>query len=255
MKIQPALLAFILATLTLLLPPAAHAQTTQFTGATSSDWQTGTNWDNGVPTSANPTSINLTADALLSGGTAATANTGGNRTITNPMNFAASEFGQVNLGAVTSGTLRVTGSIDQPAANLIVASSTGRNASLDITGSVSVAGSLIGFGDNSVGIASVTGGTWDNSGVLVVGAFGNGTIEISSGGALTSDGGVLGLTDTGEGTVRVTSGSWVNSSVLGIGESGIGTLEVSGTGSVSSTIAVLGFSDTAMGTATVSGGT
>jgi len=175
---------------------------------------------------------------------------------TGRLTFSGSNSGDIGT-FIDAGTLAVTGTINHPGGTFVVANGAASDGTLEISsgGSVTTDVGFVGFGDNSIGLATVTDGTWTNADTLTIGAFGNGTLEISNTGLVTSDSGILGLTVDSSGTARVSGSSWTNSSALIIGESGTGLLEVSGIGSVSNTLGVIGGDTTSIGTASISGGT
>jgi outer membrane autotransporter protein len=255
-----------------LLP--AHAQI--WTGNTSSDWFTGTNWVGGaIPTPAtsatldtivpNPTVVNgpgaqaldLTVGASFTG--ALTIGAGG--TVSNT-------DGSLGFSAGSTGTVTVTGAgaTWTNSGNLFV----GRNATgtLNIAGGGTVSnvfghvGGCSGCSTSAVGTVTVNGAgsTWTNSAALIVGDSGTGQVTISGGGQVLTGaaGGFLGNSPGATGTMAVTGAgsAWNISGQLVVGGflgPASGSLTVQNGGTVTNTEGSVGYASGSTGTATVSG--
>jgi T5SS/PEP-CTERM-associated repeat protein len=157
---------------------ATRAQTTNWTGAISSNWFNASNWDNGVPgaTSATINTVNPNPTVVAAAGALAqslnvgTPNGLGNLTITNGGTLTT--FGGVNIGTgFGRGDVTVTG----PGSQLFV-----------INSGVQV-GSGVG---NGIGTLTVTNGGFVNGQILgppqIIAVGGGGVFS----GALIGDGGV-----------------------------------------------------------------
>ena len=194
--LRVALLAIAsLAALLAAVQPGA-AQTTNWTGATSNDWFTSTNWDNGVPLGTavidNPTNNPVTIgahnpNAVAFGVTVGDAATG-SLTVSGGGTLSNSNFLHVGNGATGVGTVTVTG-----------------------------ANSFMGNSDGEIGVS------------------GTGTLNLQNGGTANfNDGLTLGLNPGSNGTVNVDGGTLsVTGAQIFIGSGGTGTLTVSNGGSVS----------------------
>ena len=252
----------------------AHAQI--WTGNTSSDWFTGTNWvGNAIPTPAtsatldtvvpNPTVVNaagaqaldLTVGASFTG--ALTIGAGG--TVSNgdgSLGFSAGSTGTVTVNGA-GATWTNTG-------NLFV----GRNATgtlnIDSGGTVSSVfghvGGCAGCSTNAFGSATVNGAgsTLTSTSALIVGDSGTGQFTISGGGRVITGaaGGFLGNSPGASGTMTVTGAgsAWNNSGQLVVGGflgPAFGSLTVQNGGTVTNTEGNIGYASGATGTATVSG--
>ena len=201
----------------ILLPAVpAIAATKTWTGATNSDWGTGTNWSGaGAPASADSANINLTSGPLVSTTTAVAA--------------------IVNVGNSANGSLTISGGGVLTDASVNIGFSSG------IAGTTTVSG---------------TGSSWSNSGTLTIGVTGTGTLNIISGGTVSNTLGRIGLNATSTGTVTVsgTGSAWTNSASLIVGSTGTGTLNIQSGGAVSSaTGTTIGNVAGSTGTATVDG--
>jgi T5SS/PEP-CTERM-associated repeat protein/autotransporter-associated beta strand protein len=183
---------------------SGYAQT-RWTGATSSDWFAGSNWNTGVaPTAGDDIELNTIASnrTVISGGAAVGT-------------FLA--IGSNATGALTiqnNGTLSITGAD--------VGNRAGANGTATITG----AGSI-----------------WTNSGLLSIGTDGTGALTIANGATVSNTNGFIGFATGSQGAVTVTGAgsSWVNSTAIFIGRLGTGSLVLSD----GSTVSVAGGSGTA----------
>jgi fibronectin-binding autotransporter adhesin len=248
-----ALVCSVIATVQIAALRPAQAQS-NWTGSTSNDWFTGSNWQGGVPTPGtvavldtivpNPTAVNTAgAQALAlvvgesftgaltisSGGTVLTGASGG---------FLGNSPG-------STGTVTVTdpGSIWNISGQLVVGGFLGPafgSLTVQNGGAVTNTEGSIGFASGSTGTATVSGAgaTWTNSGDLYIGRNGTGTLNITSGGTVSNAvgrvGGCAGCSTTAVGTVTVSGAgtTWTNSAGLAIGASGTGQVTIAGGGKV-----------------------
>jgi len=189
-----------------LAATSARAQTTNWTGAASSDWFTAGNWTAGVPNAA----LNATIDTTTPNATVIAA----------PGAMAQ----RVDVGRLATGMLTIE---------------SGGTLSDGM-------GAVGGQAGTSRGVVTVTGpgSTWTNTGSLQVGGNSTGTLTIAGGATVTSVGGAIGLGGAGfgsQGTVVVTGqgSSWSSSPGIEVGTlGGTGTLTVADGGTVSGPIFV-----------------
>lgn len=170
--------------LSLSLPAAAQ----NWTGATSTDWTDGANWDSGVvPTDLTLVNIDTTSPnpAVLGVNGAATGFTDG-----------------LAIGRATAGQLTVqSGSVLTSDGNVVIGVLSG-NGTLTVTGG----GSRF----------NATAGTF-----LLVANGGTGTLNIENGGAVTAQGGITVATAASDsGTLNINSGGTLETTALRIGFSG-----------------------------------
>ncbi len=260
--------ALVLGSAALAASPA-FAQDT-WTGATSNDWFTGTNWADGTaPTAADNVVINISdasapviaAGAAVSGTVDVGAVGTGQLIIASGATLTSSGGPQSRLGvaAGTAGTAIVTGNGSRW--NLGHALIVGREGTGDLSvasgGQVASTLGVVGDLAGSTGFALVFGANsrWDNAGALFVGNFGTGTLTVGNGGAVTSGvGGIGGGADAvGTVTVEGANSSWTVTNALNVGNFGRGTLSIEDGGTVVSNEANLGLSAGGSGTVTVSG--
>jgi outer membrane autotransporter protein len=249
-----ALACAVIATVQIVAFVPAHAQTF-WSGTTSSDWFTGSNWVGGtIPTTAadaildtivpNPTVVNAPGaqalDLVVGGlGTGAlTIGSGG--TVSNNVGHVG---GCSGCPTTTFGTVIVSGAgatWTNSAGLAIGDSSTGQltiaNGGKVLTGST---GGFIGVRPGATGTVTVTdpGSTWNITDQLVVGGFlgpASGTLIIQNGGAVTSTAGTIGFSSGSTGAVSVTGtgSTWTSSGNVTVGLAGTGTLTVAGGGAV-----------------------
>ena len=238
----------------------ATAQDNSWTGSTSADWNTATNWSLGnVPTAQNaivdsaPANIATISadipatpnDIVVRGGgrldhVAGTAGTGGGSWMFIGQNDTA---GTYNLADTNSAGSGITG----------FAQGTG---SLNATGNL-----LIGaFGDNRTGTVRVnTSGTLAVSGELFVGDSTNsaGTFDLESGTVTVNNKTLIG-NNNGVGVVVQAGGTFTMSSELYIGNENAGasgTYTLSGTGALNVANEVVVGRESGTGTLNVDGGT
>jgi T5SS/PEP-CTERM-associated repeat protein len=242
-----------------LFAPAMPAQAqTIWTGATSTDWFTPSNWFPAVvPTAGTNVSIdtvNPNPTVIGSGVAASTVIFVGNQdtgqlTIQGGATLASGPS-VVGVLAGSQGTVTVTGGSTWSTTVFVVGSLGSSSGTLTIEngGHVSSSGlSTIGRLSGAQGTVTVTGSIWDASGGLVVGDQGIGMLTVSDSGLVTSTGGAIGgfivNSGTGQGTVTVTgAGSlWFNSGNLSVGNVGsTGTLIIANGGAVRNSLGIIG---------------
>jgi T5SS/PEP-CTERM-associated repeat protein len=243
----------------------AYAQPS-WTGATSTDWFTGTNWNTGVvPTAADLVILNtITPNPTFVTGGAAVANilfvaqtgTGALTIVNGTMNITGADIGQ---GVGSQGTARVTGvGSTWTNSNLLSVGTNGTGTlTIENGGVVSNVNGFVGFATGSQGAVTVmgAGSTWTNSGSLSVGNGGTGTLTVASGGVVSSaNGGFIGSITGSQGAVTVTGAgsAWTNGGLLSVGNDGTGALAVGNGGVVTSGLLTVGQSGT--GTVTIGNG-
>ncbi|MGA7454669.1 MAG: autotransporter domain-containing protein [Rhodoplanes sp.] len=200
-----------MAALGLALLATTPSRAIDWTGFTSSDWFTPTNWNpNGVPTLADSVFLNIVAPnpTVLSG--------------------APASINQLAVGQTGTGQLTIAnGGVLTSTIGTDIGNQAGSNGTLTVTGA---------------------GSTLINGGLLSVGTLGTGTLTIENGGMVSNGGfgGFIGYGAGSQGTVTVTgSGSiWNSSPALRVGGStlntnfvppgpGTGTLTIADGGTVS----------------------
>jgi T5SS/PEP-CTERM-associated repeat protein len=213
----------LLATIALVAASAVstHAQT-NWTGAVSSDWFLGNNWNPALfPRQTDDAIINtMTPNATVISSPGAIA-----------QNLSVGPNGTGMLTIQAGGTLNTSfGTIGNLPGGL---------------GTVTVAGA---------------GSNWFNAGTVVVGGLGTGTLTIQDGGTANSAGGSVGLAAGSTGTVTVTGpgSGWFNGpgGELNIGSFGTGALTVANGGTVfnfTAFTANIGTGAGSQGTVTVTG--
>jgi fibronectin-binding autotransporter adhesin len=240
------LAAALLAGTALSAAGPAYAADDQWTGITSKDWHTGSNWSLGVePVSTDVATIDtmIPNPTELSSGTATVAGLDvgatamGSLTVSNGATLNAT--GLTNLGRDngSNGTLVVTGPGSAFSGTTTVIGVNGVGA-LTLAGGASVALNSLELGSNStaVGFATIsgTGTTLSVANDLVMGTSGAGYFNLSGGAQVTSGGGILGAGSGGNGAVAVsgTGTLWTNTNLLFVGAIGNGLLSVSNGGHV-----------------------
>lgn len=232
----------------LVLATSTPSRAIDWTGGTSTDWFTATNWSAGVPTSAVDANIDTVApNATVVGAAGAQARsvfvgfTGtGKLTIRNggTMSNAGSGYFGYGFGAGTV-TVDGAGSALTNSSDLYVGYFGAGTLTIRNGGTVSNANiGYLGFVAGSTGTATVdgAGSAWTSSSTLVVGYSGTGTLTIQNGGKASNVGhAFLGNNAGSTGTLTVdgAGSSWTNSGVLVVGESGTGTLTIANGGAVS----------------------
>lgn len=266
-------------------PTAVYAQV--WTGATSSDWMTGSNWStNVVPTgnvtintqTPNPTVLGVAAPASATIGTLQMGSIAGTSalTIRNGSTLSSSVTTGANMmgtvaGANTTMTVTGPGSMWSTAISTILGAATNSVATLNIADRATVSMASLNLGQGGVAsqaVLNLSGGstlTSGNATMVAIGA-GSSTANVSGAGSQWNVGGALqvGRGQGGSGpigaTLNVASGAVVtatgNITIGGINLSvtGTGTANVSGAGSRLSTAGVLAIGPYGQGTLTVSDG-
>jgi len=222
----------------------AHAQS--WTGTTSSDWFTGTNWNpNGVPAAGASVSIDTQTPnaAVVNGGaTPAMASlsigdiNSGTLTIQNGGSVTVTSNNDVFVGnlAGSSGTVTVTGAGSTWTGGVLFIGNLGTGKlTIQNGGAVSdVGGAFVGFSAGSQGTVIVDNGTWNASTHLDIGEAGSGVMTIQNGGTVSSFDALIGISAGSTGAVVVNNGSWNNASTLSVGYLGTGTLTLQNGGTV-----------------------
>ncbi|ANW02001.1 hypothetical protein LMTR13_19330 [Bradyrhizobium icense] len=247
--------------------PAA-AQTTDWTGAASSNWFDASNWTSGVPAAGGgvaavdatvPNAPVVNAPGAATHVVAVGINAVGALTITGGGTLSSADgyVGYATLGS--HGTVTVTG----PGSNwgnsqvLYVGYFGTGTLTIEAGGTVSSVDGYVAAISSSAGTVTVTGAgsTWTNSGNLFAGGGGTGTLTIADGATVSSVDGYVGNDDSARGTVTVTDAgsTWTNSGNLFVGRAGTGTLTIANGGTVSNTDGYLGHSVFSHGTMTVTG--
>jgi outer membrane autotransporter protein len=233
-----------------LLP--AHAQTI-WTGNTSSNWFTGSNWQGGVaPTSTtnafldtivpNPTVVNGPGAQDLDGSLGFSSGSTGTVTVGGP-GAAWTNSGDLYIGRNGTGTLNI-------------------GSGGTVSNGIGHVGGCAGCSTDAVGTVTVSGAgtTWTNSIGLVIGDSGTGQVTIAGGAQVLTgpSGGFLGNRPGASGSMTVTDpgSTWNISDQLVVGGflgPSSGTLIVQNGGAVTDTQGNIGYSSGSTGTATVSG--
>ena len=249
--------------ISLLLTAAPAQADTTWTGSTDTDWFTGANWNNGVPTSGTDAYIDLLSGPNVTATGAAASmlvvgNTATGSLIISDGGAVSDTEGYVGLNSGSNGTVTVTGtgSTWTNSAYLNVGVSGTGSLTISDGGAVSNTYGLVGVEEGSSGTVTVTGtgSRWTNSSHLYVGYYGTGSLTVSDGGEVSNTIGYVGYYSGSSGTVSVTGtgSTWNNSSYLFIGNSG--TLTVSNGGAVSNTATgYVGYYSGSSGTVSVTG--
>jgi T5SS/PEP-CTERM-associated repeat protein len=271
-----------LLTSTALLASAVTAQAQQaWTGATSSDWFTGTNWStNTVPGNGDQPTIDTTAPnpAVVDGGAA-----GGPATAT---------LSQTFIGSSATGALTIQNGGKLTTDNAFIGNNAGSNGTVTVTdaasvwtstnasngtvvgyngtgtfnvlagGTVNTVNAIFGLGAASSGTATVdgAGSTWTQTGAaplsaLFVGYGGTGSFTVQNGGTVSAVDTYVGhlAGSTGTATVTGAGSSWTGNSVF-IGNGGNGTFNVFSGGTLTANSdTYLGYSTGSTGTLNVDG--
>ncbi|MFC0225356.1 autotransporter outer membrane beta-barrel domain-containing protein [Serratia aquatilis] len=266
-------------TVTSVVRPA-HAAPGTWTGDTSTDWSTASNWDvNAVPGTTDRATINTTgptAPAIngqaisvgsfyigASGNGSLLIGNGG--TLTTPSS-SSTYVGLLGVDAGDTGTLTVTGAgsqLNYAAAMAIGNRGTGTINILDGGYLSNLTNFSIGSGVGAVGsvLVSGAGSTLATSGFstsLEVGQEGTGYLTIENGGVVNAGGNVTSIgyqIGLGNGTVLVTgAGSALNNAnYLQVGEAATGVLTVADGAVVTSGIGIIADYGNANGTVTITG--
>lgn len=205
-----------------LIPTVAHAAADNWTGASSPDWFTAGNWDNGVPDGTGSVTIDTTTPnpTVIDGGA------------------PTPSISAIYVGLHGDAGLTISGGAVVTDSSAVVGQYVFSNGTVDITGA---------------------GSEWKTTSIsgLTVGDFGNGVVTVENGGLLDADlDAVIGVDFSAySGTVTVTgAGSkFTDGGYLTVGEFGHGILNVDAGGVVASVGAGLGVNTGGVGEATVDG--
>jgi T5SS/PEP-CTERM-associated repeat protein/autotransporter-associated beta strand protein len=211
-----------------------------WTGTTSTDWFTPSNWSAGIPTSTTDVNINAAGFSPTLTAAGAVAN---NFFIgsTSPNTFNINTGGSLQsanayIGYAASGTALITGpnAVWNNSGEMIVADLSNSSATFDIT-----AGGIANTGSASIGsqvsasgtvVLSDIGSAWNIANSFYVGENGSGTLIVGNGATVTSGTSVVGLGGTSSGFVSIDGAgtSWKNSGDLTISDgSSSGELDIS----------------------------
>ncbi len=252
-----------------LLAGPVQAQTTQWIGVTSTDWQNAANWSNGVPLSTTATTIDTVAPfaTVLDGtvGVSGSLDVGrggtGFLTISGGGSVSSSE-GVIGRQVGSSGSVTLTGAGSAwVVPNFYLAYGGSGELVISNGASLQTVSAYIAGLTGSTGFANATGAgtTWVNSGTLFIGERGTGFFNIVSGAAVTANDIELGSRfENGVGANGIVYVTGANSSLIAadnlyVGRSGSGSLEISGGGLVQSNFAWLGLNTGSSGVVIVSG--
>ena len=175
----------------------AHAQT-NWTGATSTDWFTGGNWNTGVvPTSGTIFLNTITPNPTVVSGGAAVGDIlevlNGALTIQNNGTVNLSVGADIGEPVGSQGTATVTGAGSTWSNGGLLSVGTNGTGALTIAdgGAVNNTNGFVAFATGSQGAVTVTGAgsSWTNSIALFVGRFGTGSLTIADGSTVSVAGG------------------------------------------------------------------
>lgn len=264
---------------TALLASAVSAQAQQaWTGATSTDWFTGTNWStNAVPAGGDqPTIDTTTPNAPVINGATAPSGGGdypqifvgdsgtGSLTIQNAatINLQSAFIGN-NAGSTGTVTVTDAGSKwnSTDTSNGTIVGFNGIGTFNALGGAISTANTIVGFGASSSGNVTVDGAaTWSQTGAaplsaLFVGYGGTGSFAVQSGGTVNAVDTYVGHLAGSNGAVTVTDpgSSWSSSGSIFVGNFGTGTFNLLGGTATSTLDTILGYNAGSTGTINVDG--
>lgn len=242
----------------------AQAANISWSGATSQDWQTPSNWVGGVaPGSSDAAYINSGPGPIIDGVTVSLGsgsligNTGvGALTIQDGGGLTSGD-GYVGYSTGSNGTVTVDGTGSQWTNSGTLAVGQVGAGTLNIWdgGTVSNTNGIIAATGVSVGLVTVdgAGSQWINSGTLYVGNSGAGTLNIEGGGTVSNTNGAVGFFGNSQSFVTGVGSQWINSGSLTIGAYGNGTTTISDAGAVSSASGIVGQAPASTGLVTVTG--
>ena len=251
-----------------------HAQTQNWVGGISTDWNEGINWNvNGVPGFGNSVIINTNSGnqpALFSGSNASlgsgdvtvgsNASSGGNTTLTIQSGMGLTNTnGTIGNSGGSAGHVYVTTSGNWTNTGSLTIGGFGSGTlTVNTGGTASSASATLGFNSSGVGIAVVdgSGSHWSAGSNLLVGSLGDGTLQISNGGSVSSTQSTFGSAPAGHGAVAVSgANSILATGGLTVASSGTGSLEVSDGGLVTGGLLRVGLTSGSNGVVTISNGT
>lgn len=230
----------LLATTTLAIIAIPALGQTSWSGANSADWSDAGNWDSGVPTAGDVTTVetNTPHGPQLDG---IVGNTGAVRIGTGTGNGALQIL---NGGTLNSGALNLGLDVGSIGNLLISGAGTALTSSSGMTAGVT--------GESAV---AISGGATAAMTYLVAGqALGSkGTITVSDTGTLLTTSLGIAIGQNGEGGLLVHNGALLEASQISIGQasSGVGTIAVSGSGSTLAALGNLVVGEDGSGTLTV----
>jgi fibronectin-binding autotransporter adhesin len=198
----------------LALSSAAHAAVTTWTGATSNDWNVGTNWTGGVPTASNDAFINLPGVTLV---------TPGQKALSLSLGSAAAQSGSLSIttDGSTTGGLAVAGGF------LLIGDFGTGTLTMDSGATLSAGIASIANNTGSHGLATVTGaGTAWTPSSLDVGSSGTGELDVLAGGNVTAGAFNIGNDVGASGKVVVSGTGSAISGTTFVGATGGSTGEV-----------------------------
>ncbi len=168
----------------------AFAQTTNWTGGTSSDWFTASNWSlNAVPNNTNFVNINIVSPNVA--------------VIATP----GAQASTMAVGNSGTGTLNI-----QDGGQLLSGPS------------------YLGLSAGVTGTATVSGAnsSWTSTGLFMVGNLGTAVLNIQDGGKVSNTIGYIGFEAGSHGSVTVSGAgaTWTNSGQLYVGDKGSGSLTI-----------------------------
>ncbi|MDR3468179.1 MAG: autotransporter domain-containing protein [Xanthobacteraceae bacterium] len=241
-----------------------------WTGATTPDWQVGSNWSgSAVPTTNDTVTIDTMTPnpTILESGTGATGSlyvgaTGhGSLTLDTGVGLTSSASSSIGDQAGGVGVVTVRGSASWLLSGLAMLE-VGKygNGTLHISSGALVTATTVVIGSQagSTGLVTIDGVNSELSvnNTLIVGSNSGGTLNLTNGGqALAGNSAVVGDAAGVTGTVTVDGAkSWFSANSITVGSSGTGTVTVSNGGTISAGSALdLGFATSGNGTVTVTG--
>ncbi len=242
------------------------AQAAIWTGSSSSDWFTMSNWDTGaLPTSGTFVYIGTATNAPVISGAAANGNyvnigytTSGTLTISGAGTLTSANASYLGATAGATGTVTVTGAGSSWAAGTALTVASSANGALTISNGGSVTTTTTTTLGNLAGLTGTvtvkgTGSTWGAGDVLYVGNYGNGYLSIEDGAVASGNNVQLGryADSIGQATITGAGTEWNNAGFIYVGASGNGSLLISQSATVTAASADIGYAVGSTGTATV----
>ena len=246
------------------------AQAADWTGATSEDWFTTTNWSpNAVPTAADDATIDTVSpsDTVIQGASASATVTTVGQSGTGTLTIQASgqlsdTSGLIGANSGSQGTVFVSGSgtLWSNSASLVVGDGGSGTLFVSTGGAVTAGGATYIGGETLTGgsgtaLVTDSGSSLTSSGDLYVGNSGLGTLSILDGATAGSTANIhIGGLASGDGTISIDGGSTLSTTAnLEVGVQGTGALSVTDGGIVTSGYGDIGLAAGGTGTATVTG--
>lgn len=234
----------------------AHAQSTDWTGAVSSNWFLAENWTAGFPRQTIDGNINtVTRNSTVVASPGALARNlaiGQNGTgilVVQGGGTLADSSGAIGNLPGGRGTVTVTGAGSNwsNAGNVVIGGQGTGTLTIQGGGSVNSGSSSIGLSQGSTGTVTVAGpdSVWVNgtSGGLNIGSFGTGTLKVENGGRVINASAFAANIGSGAGsqgmvTVTGARSTWSNTSGVNVGNLGTGTLTIAEGGLVTGPITI-----------------